>query len=436
MKTILLLAYSISPARGSEYSVGWNYVKEMSRRHKLIVLYGLAGDHMGDIEEIAEAEDALRLPNVEFIPVLPNYFTNLLNKLNRAGVLIYTFYFSYRLWHRQAYKLATGIVESRHIDLIHYLCPIGYREPGYLWKLNRPYIWGPIGGVKNRPTGLFFQKSAIEGTKSLARNLINSLQFRLSRRVRAALQRADVVLSSTSETRQLLLDIHHRVTPVLPENAITTSQVLGRRRTVQVSPGETVNILWVGRIDENKSLDLLLAALAQLKSTCWHLYVVGDGPLRTKCERIAVFSNLGDKISWIGRIPRTHVAHYYEKSHLHVITSMSEANPTVIWEAMGFGVPTLSLDHCGMHDTLCDQCGIRVPISRLGEMGARLARELDDLISNPGRIEMLSHGVAKCAEVHSWTQRARVWSEYYELAMSTWQRRNNWAEETDERAYR
>ena len=28
---------------------------------------------------------------------------------------------------------------------------VGYREPGYLWKIEKPFVWGPIGGLENSP---------------------------------------------------------------------------------------------------------------------------------------------------------------------------------------------------------------------------------------------------------------------------------------------
>lgn len=42
----------------------------------------------------------------------------------------------------------------------------------------------------------------------------------------------------------------------------------------------------------------------------------------------------------------------FKNAHMHIITSISEGNATTIWEAMSYGVPTLSFDHCGMLDTL------------------------------------------------------------------------------------
>ena len=52
MKDILVLAYAISPSKGSEYAVAWNYVTAMSRYHRLTVLYGTSGEHMGDTVEM------------------------------------------------------------------------------------------------------------------------------------------------------------------------------------------------------------------------------------------------------------------------------------------------------------------------------------------------------------------------------------------------
>ncbi len=38
-KKILVLAYMLSPYKGSEYSVAWNYVSYMSKQNDLVVLF-------------------------------------------------------------------------------------------------------------------------------------------------------------------------------------------------------------------------------------------------------------------------------------------------------------------------------------------------------------------------------------------------------------
>lgn len=415
----MVLAYSVSPVRGSEYSVGWNYIREMSRDHNLIVLYGVAGNHMGDLEEVESSPICQSLPNVEWIAVRPNWIANLLNVPNRRGVLVYSFYLAYKFWHRQVYQVAKELVHSHPIDLIHYLCPIGFREPGYLWKIEKPYIWGPVGGIKNRSVKLACGKSVMVGVKILLRNTVNSLQFRFSPRVKAAFARANLVLASTSEIQTLIADVQHIESVLLAENAIT-DEMLSHQRLVTVTPGDGLNIIWVGSIDERKSLDILLKALCAIKSDLWHLNVIGDGPLKTACAELAHTLCISSQISWAGKLTRHELNRYYREAHVHVVTSLMEGNATVIWEAMSFGIPTIALDHCGMHDVLCDKCGVKVPVGNMQSIIDNLARQLSRLIEHPALVEQLSSGVIECSKRHTWEKRRLLWSQHYDVAISHW----------------
>lgn len=419
-KTILVLAYSVSPVRGSEYSVGWNYIREMSQDHNLVVLYGLAGDHMGDVDEVDQSPICQSLPNVEWIAVRPNWIANLLNTPNRKGFFVYSFYVAYKFWHRQVYQVAKDLLQGRSIDLIHYLCPIGYREPGYLWKIDKPYIWGPVGGIENRSIKLAREKGAVVGAKILLRNAVNALQFRFSPRVRAAFARADVVLAATSGTQKQITNVHHVESVLMAENAITDA-MLSQQRQVSVALGATLNIIWVGRIDEAKSLDILLKALGAIQTGPWHLCVIGDGPLKAVMTALAHALGISAHITWAGKVTRQQVNRYYREAHLHIISSLLEANTTVIWEAMSFGIPTVALDHFGMHDTVCEKCGVKVPMDdTLRSVVDGLAQQLSRLMARPALIGQLSEGVLECARRYTWTQRRALWNNYYDAATSHW----------------
>ena len=105
----------------------------------------------------------------------------------------------------------------------------------------------------------------------------------------------------------------------------------------------------------------------------------------------------------------------FNSAHLHVITSVSEGNPTTIWEAMSYGVPTMSFDHCGMHDTICDKCGIRIPISkRYEDCVAALARNIDALIEHPERFYQLALGTINCAHRYTWEKREKFLNNLYD----------------------
>jgi glycosyltransferase involved in cell wall biosynthesis len=130
-------------------------------------------------------------------------------------------------------------------------------------------------------------------------------------------------------------------------------------------------------------------------------------------------AGLSDRITLHGLIPRSEVLKLMSVSDFHIITSMNEANTTVIWEAMGAGVPTLSLDHCGMHDTICEACGVLIPLSDYRNTCEAVAVELDRVIKEPEALAIKQMGVLACAKNHMWGQRAKAWLQIYDEAIKS-----------------
>ena len=353
---LLVLAYAISPYRGSEYSVGWNYIMNMSKDNEIVVLYGASGDHMGDINEVLNYVESNPIPNVTFLPITPNKLTFFFNILNKKGIFVYSFYFAYHLWHKQVFKVAEELVKSDNFDLIHYLNPIGYREPGYLWKLGLPYIWGPIGGTSSVSLVLMKALPILGKIKLGFRKIINYFQLRLNLNLYKAIKNTDVLIAATTFDQNNFKRIYNTNVLYMPENGIT--QIINKKLECE-RKSKVLNLIWVGSVDERKALIILLKAFLKIKNKDKiHIHIVGDGPLKNSLEGYANKNNINDYITWYGKLERKKVIEVFALSHLHIITSVGEGNPTTIWEAMSFGVPTLSLDHCGMHDTICEKCGI------------------------------------------------------------------------------
>jgi glycosyltransferase involved in cell wall biosynthesis len=411
---VLLLAYSISPVRGSEYSVGWNYVTEMSKYCDLTVIYGLAGPHMGDLEEIEQyIKENGEIPNVQFIGIKPSFLARLLNSPNRRGFWVYSFYMAYTAWHRQAARKAKLLLANEEFSVVHYLCPIGYREPGFFWQFDMPYVWGPIGGMVPTRHLKGSPRSYTSIGKTKLKNLANSIQLRLSRRVAKALARANVLVAATSENAELIKIRFGRDAQVIPENAIPSQWVSLQGVTTHAKLKLPVKLIWVGSLDARKSPDLLIDALAMTSPKEWILDIVGDGPLRQLVQTRIVAAGLSDRVNLRGLMARSAVLDLMSKSDIHVITSMNEGNPTVIWEALALGVPTLSLAHCGMRDTLCESCGVLVPISDYQQTAEAIAVELDKLITDPEALAIKKAGAMTCMQKHLWEQRAETWLQKY-----------------------
>lgn len=418
MKHILVLAYAISPIRGSEYSVAWNYITHMSQYHQLTVLYGTSGDHLGDTGELETYMQKNPLPNTRFVFVKAKKSTNWINYFNKKGILVYTFYLAYKQWHKSVYKKAEEILKEEQIDLIHYISPIGYREPGYLWKIKLPYIWGPIGGTNNIPFRLWGSVSSISGkVKLLCRTLANQVQLHLSPRIKKALRRCDVLLTATMANQQKIEKIHHVKSYWLPENGIVGEI---HHANPDKFTRSKLHFIWIGRIDANKALILLLKALVRLPpDSPIIVHIVGDGCLKNKMEKFASKKKIQHFLQWHGQINREKVFNLFNISHLHIITSLSEGNPTTIWEAMSYGVPTMSLDHCGMHDVICNECGIRIPTDSSKQIVSDISRHIMFFMEHPEQFKTLAEGVTRCAQNFRWDKRIQIFNKLYDDMMLT-----------------
>lgn len=414
---ILVMAYAISPYRGSEYAVAWNYVAHMSKYHRLTVVYGASGNHMGDVVEMEEYARSHTMANVRFIAVKPDKLARALNWPNRHDFFVYSFYYAYRRWHWQVYKQVLELLKTDHFDLVHYVGMIGYREPGYLWKLGLPYVWGSVSGANNAPWQLMKHMPLLGRVKLTFRSLANTIQFHTKRRLKKALKATDILLTATSENQQKFRQVHHKDSICLPENCITGTITLDESK---FNNPAKYNIIVIGRLDAGKSVGIFLEALAQVRNRDkLHVDIVGDGPLRARLQGYDREHGLDGLITWHGQLPRVEAVKIFNRAHLHVITSVSEGNPTTIWEAMSYGVPTMSFDHCGMHDTICDKCGIRIPIAkRYDDCVSSIAHNIDVLLEYPERFYQLAKGTIECAKKYTWAKREIILNQLYDNLLS------------------
>jgi len=106
---------------------------------------------------------------------------------------------------------------------------------------------------------------------------------------------------------------------------------------------EKINFCFVGGLNEHKGVHLILQALTLLKdrSKIGTFHFVGDGPERSKFEKLA--KNLNMNIKFHGFLKKDKINAIYSQSHFVVLPSKSEGFPKVIGEGMNFGcVPIVS----------------------------------------------------------------------------------------------
>jgi glycosyltransferase involved in cell wall biosynthesis len=110
--------------------------------------------------------------------------------------------------------------------------------------------------------------------------------------------------------------------------------------------GPVRRLLFVGLLVERKGLPTLLEALPGVMPADATLTVVGDGPLRETCERLAT----GLPVEFLGFRPD--VPELLREHDALVLPSTMEQQPLVIAEAMAAGKPVVATDTGGVADML------------------------------------------------------------------------------------
>lgn len=424
MRHIVVIAYQLHYYKGSEYSVAWNYVKNMSREAKLTVIYGTSNGHH-NIGNTCEMEDYMKehpMTNVECIALKPS-FTSKNHDFSIMGQ--YRFYREYKKWHKDVYKYVKALCKREHIDLIHYLGPIGYREPGYLHKLPVPYIRGPIGGLG----GVNLKLLKATGSFGIAiqffvKRVLNEIQFNFSKRNLRALRDADVVICATSEQQdrinKKLGKIHHSIILFNQENCLDRMYPLN----IEKFDSKTIRLIFVGSIDGRKGLALIIEALRYLPTDApLVLDIVGEGFQEAQLIKKAKGLGVDHFVNWHGKIPRDDVFKMMNEAHLMVLPSLHEGNPTTIWEAMSMGVPSLTLKNCGMRDTVNDYTGFSIPIQSYSQVVREISEVLKIIINNPEVLRIKAEAVIKDREQYTWKDRYSYFEHVYELAEEQFKKR-------------
>lgn len=119
-------------------------------------------------------------------------------------------------------------------------------------------------------------------------------------------------------------------------------------------------LLSVGRLVDKKGYPVLLAAcrLLEDRGLSVRLTLAGDGPRRRALERQA--HALGLQVTFLGHVPHSEVPRLYQEADLFVLPCQvdsrgdRDATPTVLKEALSWGVPVVSTAVSGVPELVRD----------------------------------------------------------------------------------
>ena len=139
---------------------------------------------------------------------------------------------------------------------------------------------------------------------------------------------------------------------VIP-NGVDIEQFGDRKRESDspVSGGNRpLNLLFVGRLDEQKNPELMLEALNELKEAGLlpRLKIVGEGPLEESLRQKSHALSLEDRVTFAGYV--SDVAPLMAESDALILPSRWEGMPNVVLEAMAAGLPAIATDVDGTRE--------------------------------------------------------------------------------------
>jgi glycosyltransferase involved in cell wall biosynthesis len=293
----------------------------------------------------------------------------------------------------------------------------GYREPGFLWKLDLPFVWGPVGGTSNVPLRFASVLGAGPFCYHLAKTALNNLQLRYHPRVRRALARAGGFVTSNSAERRAFIRVWGKESTVIPDTGPPRCDM----RRPEPSRGTTFRIAWSGIHASRKALPLVLRAVARLPPNLdWHLDIVGEGPMTRRWKRLADRLAIVPRCTWHGWVSTDRSRQILANADVLAFLSLHEGVPTVVMESLALAVPVVCLDICGQGDLIDSTCGIKIPLSEPDEVieGARDA--LNTLAGNRMRLEALKGGCLRRISEWSWERKAGQMTDVYARAMGNW----------------
>lgn len=407
MLKVLINAYACSPGMGSEPGMAWNWVTNLAKFCELYIITE------GEFWEKIEAA----VPTLEQGGNMHFYYNPVSDEIRKIcwNQGDWRFYKYYRQWQWKTYLMAKGICEKERIDVLHQLNMIGFREPGYLWKLSKengvPFVWGPIGGLKQFPTA-YLRGSGLKMQLFMRlKNFLNIWQLKHEKRVDEALKTAKLLISSIPDSYRALKKYKGLESIVIPETGCFLSEDISTARF----DDEEFHIMWVGKFDFRKQLPLALQAVALAKNPKLKLDVYGSGSVGQveMAKRMGEELEISQQVIWHGNQKNDVVMEAMRKAQLFFFTSVNEDTSTVVLEAVSNRLPVVCFDACGMSAVIDDSVGRKIALSHPSQSAHDFARILNELEGNRALLKHLSENCKQRQMELSWEVKARKVMEEY-----------------------
>ena len=328
----LISAYSVNPYKGSEDSIGWNWVLQYEKNYK-------EGDRIILLTKKFNEKDTrkgLEEFNIQHVELVSVDVPDALNWFREKHSAFHHMY--YILWQHWAWLWVkhSGI----RFDVIHHVTMNDYRIPSEMYKAKgAKVIWGPMGGaqVTPRPLKVYEKNQLVASFREFVNKSCSWNPF-----YKRALRSYYKIYCINNETQKQISRIVGKDVPLMPELALRDEY---KNLPIRKGNNDILKIVFVGRLIGKKGIAFLVDALSLMPTDMnWELLIFGDGDDHALIEKQIADSGIGKNVKLMGNRTLNQIAEAYQQADVFVLPSLRETSGNVLLEAMAYAVPIVAFD--------------------------------------------------------------------------------------------
>ncbi|OWY20100.1 hypothetical protein C7N43_24330 [Sphingobacteriales bacterium UPWRP_1] len=354
MKTILITAYALNPFKGSEDGMGWNFVRQAAKHHRVIAVTRKNNrihieKYLQQHPEIAQQANLITFYYFDWPAFLLQW--------KKGPLLSMIYFYAWQL------TLALWLLKKRFaVDVVHNLNFHNNWTPTFLWLLGKPLVWGPVGHHPKIPANFLlpvYGKVAYLKDRSLWG--MKNVFWKTDPFLHLSARKSGQILCMHPEAAQKL-HLHSGQYSILPSVA---TEAPGNANT-GIQAKKKFCIISAGRFVPLKGFDITIRAFARFYRNLQpeeqqqvSLMLVGSGPCLPLLQQIIAQEQIGNAVQITEWLPRAALQELYKQASAFLFPSHEGAG-MVVAEAMSYGLPVLCWNNCGPGRFLHPQSGLKV----------------------------------------------------------------------------
>ena len=173
-------------------------------------------------------------------------------------------------------------------------------------------------------------------------------------------------------------------------------------------------ILYVGRLGQEKSVDVLIESHQELaREYKAKLLIVGDGPDMDTYKNLVHKLKIDDNVIFTGKVPWTEVTLYYQIADIFATASKSETQGLTVIEAMAASLPVVAVDDESFRNVIVD--GLN---GHLFDTKKEYKKYVKSFIDEPSKLQQFSKQARINADTYSSKYFAERVLDVYRLAIN------------------